>query len=134
MSFKPIGDVMRDVANRLQEPFAVVICFHEWAPASNGSDFVGIVAFNHPHDWSPSANERAEVDDCCEDMAQQIYEGELQRGQGLVLWGEPMTPATKKITRQITRTQKTVAAWCRGKFFVPLMFAYAIHDAHGTVQ
>jgi hypothetical protein len=67
-------------------------------------------------------------------MAQQIYEGELKRGQGLVLWGEPMTPATKKITRQLTRTQKTVAAWCRGKFFVPLMFAYATHDAHGTVQ
>ena len=54
--------------------------------------------------------------------------------QGLVLWGEPMTPATKKIMRQITRTQKTVAAWCRRKFFVPLMFAYATHDAHGTMQ
>ena len=111
--WKKIGDVARDVTKKLEEPFAVALCFREWAPASNGSDFAGIVAFNHPRDWSPTADERAEVDDCCEDVAQQIYEGKLQGGQGFVLWGEPMTPATKEITRQITRTQKTLAAWCQ---------------------
>ena len=134
MTSQQIGDVACDVTKKLEEPFAVALCFHEWAPASNDSDFVGIVAFNHPHDWSPTADEREEVDDCCEDVAQQIYEGKLQGGQGFVLWGEPMTPATKEITRQITRTQKTLAAWCRGKFFVPLIFAYATHDANGTMQ
>src|SRR6516164_2208932 len=65
MTSQQIGDVACDVTKKLEEPFAVALCFHEWAPASNDSDFVGIVAFNHPRDWSPTADERVEVDDCC---------------------------------------------------------------------
>jgi hypothetical protein len=59
MSWQKIGDVTRDVTNKLQEPFAVVICFHEWAADNAGNDSVGIVAFNHPHGWSPTADEIA---------------------------------------------------------------------------
>jgi hypothetical protein len=45
-----------------------------------------------------------------------------------------MTPATKKISRQISRNEKTLAAWCRGKYLIPLVIAYATHDIHGTMQ
>jgi hypothetical protein len=119
-NWKPIGDIARDVTKKLEEPFAVGLCFREWAPASNGSDFAGIVAFNHPRDWSPNA--------------QQICDGEMQCGEGCVLWDDPLTPATKKISRQISRNEKTLAAWCRGKYLIPLVIAYAAHGAHETVQ
>jgi len=49
-TWQQIGDVARDLTEKLEEPFAVALCFREWVPATNGSDFVGLVAFNHPRD------------------------------------------------------------------------------------
>jgi hypothetical protein len=68
------------------------------------------------------------------EIAQQICDGEIQRGEGCVLWDDPLTPATKKISRRISRNEKTLAAWCRGKYLIPLVIAYAAHGAHETVQ
>jgi hypothetical protein len=130
MIWKQIGDVTRDV----KEPFAVAFCFREWEPASNGSDFVGIVAFNHPRDWSPNDDQNAEVDECCRDVAQQICDGEIQRGEGQVLWDEQLAPATKKISREISQNEETLTAWCKGKYFVPILIRYATHDIHVTMQ
>ena len=132
--WKKVGNVARDVTKKLEEPFAVALCFREWEPASVSSDFVGIVAFNHPRDWSPNDDENAEVDECCRDIAQQICDGEIERGDGQVLWDEQLTPATKRIWRRITRTQKTLMACCKGKYFVPILIRYATHDIHGTMQ
>jgi hypothetical protein len=134
MSWQKIGDVPRYVTKKVEELFAVALCFREWAPASNGRDFVGIVAFNHPRDWWPNDHKNAEVDECCRDIAQQSCDGEIQRGEGCVLWDDPLTPTTKKISRQISRNEKTLAAWCRGKYLIPLVIALAAHGAHETVQ
>ena len=134
MSWQKIGDVPRYVTKKVEELFAVALCFREWAPATNGSDFVGLVAFNQPRDWSPNDEENAEVDECCRDIAQQICDGEIQRGEGCVLWDDPLTSITKKISRQISRNEKTLAAWCRGKYLIPLVIAYAAHGAYETLQ
>ena len=70
----------------------------------------------------------------CSDRCREWSKGPIQRGEGQVLWYEQLTPAAKRISRRITRTQKTLMAWCKGKYFVPILTRYATHDIHGTMQ